>query len=527
MDRVVDSAVNNAGDHIEPLITAGEAYPVLERRAAKARTSLLFSFRVFDTRTKLRTSEAREVAAGDDWAALLVALAARAVDVRLQVSDFDPIGGAALHRATWASLRHLNAVMTDPGSGKAPEALAARHPARLGFVWRTLFALRAQREAREIANATEADTDHAYPALDDAVQGLPTLAPATHHQKIAVIDDDFALIGGIDVDERRWDTVGHDLPAEETWRDVSLAVYGKRAHAVRTAAEAIWNTAAKDKADDELRAPRLPNLKEPKPRADSMVAATGDPQFSIRKTASLAQNGPFSFGPKTIDDGNLQSVLALVRAAKRFLYIETQFLRCAEVAKAIAERALEQPSLQVLIILPFAPEQYAFLGKRGTATRHGEALQLAAVNRIQQAFGDRCAVLSPAKPTRRTSADQFAAHGAGIVYVHSKVMIADAEVALIGSANLNDRSLRWDTEVSALWRDPVGVRAFLDRLCESWLGRATDDMAASDQLSTWVDAAMENANNAPDRRTGFLLPYDTQRPEAFARRAFWLPDALF
>ncbi|MEX2518381.1 MAG: hypothetical protein WD969_03500, partial [Paracoccaceae bacterium] len=90
---------------VTPMITAAAVYPALERRVAAARTRVALSFRVFDTRTKLRDEDALSLAmaegGGDDWAALLTALARRGVKLRVQVSDFDPIGGAALHRAAW------------------------------------------------------------------------------------------------------------------------------------------------------------------------------------------------------------------------------------------------------------------------------------------------------------------------------------------------------------------------------------------------------------------------------------------
>ncbi len=85
------------------MITSEEAYPLLERVIAGARRRVFLSFRIFDTRTQLRNDEARNAAGGEDWAALLITLASKGVDVRLQVSDFDPIGGADLHRDAWAS----------------------------------------------------------------------------------------------------------------------------------------------------------------------------------------------------------------------------------------------------------------------------------------------------------------------------------------------------------------------------------------------------------------------------------------
>ncbi len=509
-----------------PLITAAEAFPLLERRAASAAREVSLLFRVFDTRTALRDEAARELAlsegGGEDWAALLLAVARRGVKVRLQVSDFDPIGGAALHREAWASLRHLSARAAEAGGGPRIEAMAARHPAGLGAFWRRVFAGRARRELKHI-HAREENAFETHPSLRAAAEASPPrLFPVTHHQKIASVDGDFALVGGLDFDERRWDTPDHDRPAAETWRDVTLAVEGPAAAEVARAGAAIWSDAAAEWRARDDRAP-LPSLAEPREwRAEPEAEA--DPLLEVVMTRSAPAGGPLAFAPRRTDDGTERAVLGLIGSARRFLYVETQFIRCARVVGALVAAARGAPELELVLVLPFAPEAYAFEGRRDTATRHGEALQFRTLTRLRDAFGERAVILSPAKPARRTEADDFVAHGAGAVYVHSKVLIADGAAALIGSANLNGRSLRWDTEVSLVWRDEAQVRAFQARLAESWLGEPEGPV---DRAATWRQAARLNAAKPPDLRNGFLLPHDLKRPARFGRIFPLLPDDLF
>lgn len=515
---------------VTPLITAAEAFPLLEGRVAAAEREVSLLFRVFDTRMTLRDEAALDLAGaeggGTDWAALLIALARRGATVRLQVSDFDPVGGAALHREAWASLRHLAARAGGHG-GLRIEAMAARHPAELGPFWRRVFAGRARREMmRILAEAGEGASD-AHPSLDAAMAARPPrLFPVTHHQKVAVVDDGFALVGGLDFDERRWDTPEHDRPAAETWRDVTLAVEGAATGEIARAVSAIWNDAAADWVRREDRAPLAP-LAEP---ADWPVAAeTGRKPAAaagdeVVMTRSAPAGGVFAFAPRRTDDGTERAVLSLIEAARRFLYIETQFIRCERVVKALTRAARRRPALEFVLVLPFAPEAYAFEGRRDTATRHGEALQLGVLKRLARAFGPRAALLSPAKPARRTEGDEFVAHGAGAVYVHSKVLIADGRVALVGSANLNGRSLRWDTEVSLLWRDEAAVSSFQERLADTWIEARA---GPPDRAATWGEAAEANAATPPDLRNGFLLPHDMKRAERFGRRFPLLPDDLF
>ena len=46
---------------------------------------------------------------------------------------------------------------------------------------------------------------------------LPRLYPATFHQKLAVADGTDAVIGGLDIDERRFDDPAHQREAQETY----------------------------------------------------------------------------------------------------------------------------------------------------------------------------------------------------------------------------------------------------------------------------------------------------------------------
>ncbi len=514
------------GSGATPLITAAEAFPLLEQRAASAEREISLLFRVFDTRMALRDEAVRGLAlaegGGEDWAALLVAVARRGVKVRLQVSDFDPIGGASLHREAWASLRHLSGRAAAAGGGLPIEAMAARHPAGLGKFWRRVFAARARRELKRI-RAAEKDAFATHPSLRAAAEASPPrLYPVTHHQKVAAVDGAFALVGGLDFDERRWDAPDHDRPAAETWRDVTLAVEGPAAAEAARAGAAIWNDASSDWAARDDRAP-LPSLAEPRAWR-AAPEAEADPLLTVVMTRSVPACGPFAFAPRRTDDGTERAVLELIGSAKRFLYIETQFIRCRRVVRALAAAARAEPRLELVLVLPFAPEAYAFEGRRDTATRHGEALQFRTLKHLRAAFGARAAILSPAKPARRTKADDFVAHGAGAVYVHSKVLIADGAAALIGSANLNGRSLRWDTEVSLVWRNAGEVDAFQARLAESWLGEL---QGPPDRAATWREAAALNASKPPDLRKGFLLPHDLKRPARFGRIFPLLPDDLF
>lgn len=51
-----------------------------------------------------------------------------------------------------------------------------------------------------------------------------------------------------------------------------------------------------------------------------------------------------------------------------------------------------------------------------------------------------------------------------IVYIHSKLMIVDDDKCIIGSANINDRSLLGvrDSEIACVWEDKQKIEGILD-----------------------------------------------------------------
>lgn len=490
---------------VEPMITAEEIFPALERRIAEARAQVALLFHVFDSRTMLFSEEARAIAPEGDWAALLAAVAARGVRVRVFVSDFDGLGAPGQRRQARLSLERL--AKAARARGAEIEAIRACHPAQLGLFWRGLFAPVAWARRRAMRRGGYGDEDL-------SAGFFPRLRPATHHMKTALIDNSFALIGGLDIDERRRDETDHSRPAQDTWHDVSLVLRGAEAAAAEPMLATVWN----DVIDGPVSTP--PGLAPPSVwRAPD--AQEGRIRFSL--TRSLSAPGPFAYGAQTTDPGSERAMRQLIGEARKRIYCETQFFRDEGLARALARSAETYPDLKLTLVLPFAPQRFAFEGERGRTIRHAEWLQDRALSIIEAAFGDRLTVLSPAKPERADKADAYVAHGAGIVYVHAKVMIADSEVAFVGSANMNGRSLRWDTEINATWRDPDGVAAFERRLAEKWLG--PEDFG--DGPPDWRGAAERDANLPPDARKGFLLPHDRKRGKAFARRTFLIPDDMF
>lgn len=507
----------------EVLVTASEAYPALERAFLAARTEIWASFRVFDPETRLRSPEARSI--GETWFDLVADTLARGVTLNIVISDFDPLVRSKLHRGTWRSLRALIAAAEIAGAQDRLRVTAGLHPAEAGLLPRLLLwpviLHRQNKTARWLNGLGKPERQAAIrdmPILAErfAVSGdgavrpklwpIPRLYPATHHQKLAVFDRETLYIGGLDLDERRFDTRGHDLEADQTWHDVQLIVRGGAAKEAQAHLESFL---------DETAAKREPGRKK-----------------RLLRTLSRARRGSFlRIGPEPAVDDLAVAHQHHARRARRLIYLETQFFRDLGLARHLARLAGQNPDLSLIVVLPGAPEDVAFGKKPGLDGRFGEFLQTRALKILARAFGRRLFIASMAqarRPSVETESGRATLHGAPIVYIHSKVSFFDDTAAIVSSANLNGRSLRWDTEAGLLVSDRAQVRHLRREVMGNWLPKDADDsfFDPGRAVSAWRALAIRNARKDPADREGFVLPYDIDAAEADATDVPVIPQEM-
>jgi len=500
---------------IRPLITASEMFPELERLCLGAREELCLSFRVFDARTRLRSDEAKALEL-ESWADLLTHVAERGVKLRMLLADFDPIFTGDLHRSAWASARIFGRRLPEDA-----ELLCAMHECRSAPVWKWLFWPQIRRRLQEMRKLPD---EKMTPFQHQALRGKWDLRPVTLHQKLAVADGERAIIGGLDVDERRWDDPDHEQEQAQTWHDISLLVEGPVCGSIRSHFAECWDRAL---ADDATRftadatpvpnAPPLPPLKRPVPE---------NALPRVIRTISCRPSGRFRLGADPMLREHEEAHIDAFSRARKSIYIETQFFRHKPLAHALAEAAYREPELELILLLPTEPERLIFDGHDGFDTRHAQALQLRCLDIIRKAFGNRMAVVAPVQPRPARPSDNMPVKGAGIVYVHSKVTLVDDHTAIVGSANLNGRSMKWDTEASLLFHSAKDIEALRERLAGIWL-REQADLGCHRKAATWTEAARRNAARKPEEREGFMMPWPERRNRRFARFIPILPPEMF
>ncbi|CAD8061948.1 unnamed protein product [Paramecium sonneborni] len=203
-------------------------------------------------------------------------------------------------------------------------------------------------------------------------------------------------------------------------------------------------------------------------------------------TQLLRSSSTWSTGIKKTERSIENAYLQLIQEAKHFIYIENQFfISCTagssvknSVAKALIFRIKEahekQQRFKVIVFLPLLPGFEGEIDQSNstvlklqlhyeyqTISRGGQSIieslkqdGIKPENYIQF-FGLRQHELSPQPNSIPTTE---------IIYIHSKLLIIDDEIALIGSANINDRSLlgNRDSEIAIVVQDQIKVDAIMN-----------------------------------------------------------------
>ena len=123
-------------------------------------------------------------------------------------------------------------------------------------------------------------------------------------------------------------------------------------------------------------------------------------------------------------------VLDAIAEARRWIYIENQYLTSAEVGAALARRLDEPDGPEIVAVLP--REEHGWLEQHSMGVIRAQLIRrLLAADRH-----GRLRLFHPVVPDM----------GHGCVNVHAKVMVVDDRIARVGSANLSNRSMGVDTE---------------------------------------------------------------------------------
>ena len=333
----------------------------------------------------------------------------------------------------------------------------------------------------------------------------------SHHQKIVVIDDNFAVCGGIDMTTDRWDTPEH-LEADPRrrrpygtrlygpWHDLTMIVEGEAAAALGELGRQRW-----ERAGAKPLLPCSPQLETAWPKR--LKAEFHDVEIGIARTRAAWR-----------DAAEVREIETLfvehIRRARRYIYAERQYFAARAIAEAVAERMAEPDPPEIVLINPESADGW-----------------------LEQAAMDGARVRLFRAITERDHAGRFRIflpyNAAGTaIYVHSKTMIVDDEIVRVGSANMNNRSMGLDSECD-LFIDAArpgnahavaAIRRLRINLLAEHLGMARDAVERALADGGSMIALIEAAPRDGKRLQPFVLRPLTEAEKAVADQALFDPE---
>lgn len=346
-----------------------------------------------------------------------------------------------------------------------------------------------------------------------------------HHEKLVVIDNMMAFVGGIDLCFGRWDDPCHSLtddkltgfeadqdqprdsehcqvwpgkdysnprvqdfyaldrPYEEMydrtkvprmpWHDISMQMVGQPARDVGRHFVQRWNYILRSRVPSRPTPVLMPPPEFEQEELDRL-GMTGTCQVQILRSCCSWSIGT----PNKVEHSIMNAYVAMIESSEHFVYIENQFYisSCTvegatvhnKIGDAIVERAIRAhqngDKWQACLVIPLMPGfQNSVDSQDGTSVRLIMQCQYRSICRGETSiFGRlRAAGIDPESYVRFYSLRQWGKIGprkcltTEQLYIHAKCMIVDDRTAIIGSANINERSMLGsrDSEVAAVVTD--------------------------------------------------------------------------
>ncbi|SCV01872.1 LAME_0G19064g1_1 [Lachancea meyersii CBS 8951] len=339
-----------------------------------------------------------------------------------------------------------------------------------------------------------------------------------HHEKMTVIDHSIAFMGGIDLCYGRFDTPEHvlkddnpdfkkqnfpgkdysnarvcdfydlDKPFESMydrnyiprmpWHDVHMMTIGPAARDMSRHFVQRWNYLIRQKR------PSRPTPLLTPPSDFTAAEMKNSPLFQKIKERStcevqvLRSAGNWSLGLKKTEHSIQNAYLKLIETSNHYVYMENQFFVTSsswdgvvvenKIGDALVDRIIkansEGKAWKAFVVIPLMPGFDSPVDKpEGSSVRVIMQCQFQSISRGETSIFARLRKLDidPLQYIQFFSLRKWSSLGKNgrlvteQLYVHGKVLIVDDRACIIGSANVNERSMlgNRDSEVAALVRD--------------------------------------------------------------------------
>lgn len=337
---------------------------------------------------------------------------------------------------------------------------------------------------------------------------------ASQHQKLVVVDDQLAFVGGMDLSQWRWDTSQHkiDEPRRRDpngkpyppFHDVMMLVDGDAARSIGELARERWRIAANEDA-----VPANSDSHSTQAHITSPVTEwpqQGEPDLQDI-AIGIARTLP-AYRERTAVREVEQLYLQSIAAAEQFIYIENQYFSSQRIGEALQQRLQEEDGPEVIVVMP---EKTG-----GWLEQHTmDVLRARLLSKLKQADKhDRLRIYYV----------QLSASPAVSLMIHAKVMVIDDCFARVASSNLSNRSMGLDSECDLALQSSdtqdcdAAISGFRRRLLAEHLGVSEAELADAEQQQPSLIQAIESLRGG--QRS--LQPLSTELP---AEVDSWVPES--
>uniref|UniRef100_A0A674DZA2 Phospholipase n=1 Tax=Salmo trutta TaxID=8032 RepID=A0A674DZA2_SALTR len=259
------------------------------------------------------------------------------------------------------------------------------------------------------------------------------------------------------------------------WRDLSAALHGKAARDVARHFIQRWNFAKYKNIRSTFFPCLLPKSHSTADALPFTVPGSGKASVQVLRSVDRWSAG-------TCENSILNAYIHTIENSEHYIYIENQFfISCADgknvhngVGDAIVKRILrahsEQKKYRVFVVVPLLPGFEGDIseggGKAIQAILHftyrtmcrGEYSILMRLRELEDQWSEYITLCG-----LRTHSQLSQSLVTELIYVHSKTLIADDRRYIIGSANINDRSMLGsrDSELAVLVEDEERIPSIM------------------------------------------------------------------
>jgi phospholipase D1/2 len=286
---------------------------------------------------------------------------------------------------------------------------------------------------------------------------------ASHHSKIVVVDDAVAFVGGLDLARGRWDTPEH-RPEDPRRVDINGAFLPPH-HDVQVAVEGESAAALGELARDRWWRATGKRLRAPKTQSNPWPASL-EPDLTDIGVA-IARTEPEHGGQKARREIEklFQDAIA---AARRWIYIENQYMSSAVIGDALATRLSE----------PDGPEIVLVISQASGGWLENATMDVRRARLVKQLCDADChrrlRIYYPVVPVETKN----------LMSVHAKLMVVDDRLVRVGSANVSNRSMGFDSECDLAIeshgqeKTEQAIAGFRNSLVAEHLGATTEQVGA-------------------------------------------------